>query len=178
MKIMNKKTGKIGDSMQILIENALDEEIEVSYLKVIEDAIKQTAIAMAFEHDYEVSVTLVSEEEICQMNAEFRNKDTVTDVLSFPLIDYEIPGNFSHIHHMGLFYNHDTVSAMLGDIVICYEQALIQANAYGHSPERELAFLTVHSMLHLFGFDHEHDDEEGVMFSHQERILEEMGLAR
>ena len=114
----------------------------------------------------EINVTIVDDNEIKELNREFRDIDKSTDVLSFPLGE---DGVYD--------YNPETDALMLGDIVISAEHALAQADLYGHSIEREIAFLTVHSMLHLLGYDHvNNDEEEKEMFSRQEEILKIMGL--
>lgn len=108
-------------------------------------------------------VTVVCAEEIRRLNREFRNKDAVTDVLSFPAWDGS---------------QFDTTDGFLGDIAICTERAKKQAEEYGHSFKRELAFLTVHGMLHILGYDHVKSEDEAIMFPLQEKILKEMGLGR
>ena len=114
----------------------------------------------------EINVTIVDDEEIKELNREFRDIDKSTDVLSFPLGE---DGVYD--------YNPETDALMLGDIVISAEHAFSQAELYGHGIEREIAFLTVHSMLHLLGYDHvNNDEEEKEMFSRQEEILKTMGL--
>ncbi len=114
----------------------------------------------------EVNVTLVNDDEIKELNSAFRGIDKSTDVLSFPLGEngeYDI--------------NPETDALMLGDIVISVEHALKQAEEYGHSIDREIAFLIVHSMLHLLGYDHVNNEaEEKEMFKKQEEILIKMGL--
>lgn len=116
----------------------------------------------------EVSVTFVDNEQIRELNVEYRNKDSATDVLSFPLGD----GQEWDI-------NYDTSSIMLGDIVISMERAIEQAELYNHSLRREIGFLTVHSMLHLLGYDHENGGlEETLMREQEEKILEKLGLTR
>ena len=119
-----------------------------------------------FEDKAEVNVTLVNDDEIKELNNAFRGIDKSTDVLSFPLGEngeYDI--------------NPETNALMLGDIVISVEHALKQAEEYGHSIDREIAFLTVHSMLHLLGYDHVNNEtEEKEMFKKQEEILIKMGL--
>ena len=123
--------------------------------------------ALAYEHfdrPVEVSVTLVDNEAIHAMNRESRGVDRPTDVLSFPMFDED-------------FDNGEL--CVLGDIVLSTEQASIQAKEYGHSLKREIAFLTVHSMLHLLGYDHETSPEdEADMFRRQEEILTKMGIGR
>ena len=113
----------------------------------------------------EINVTIVDDEEIRELNREFRDIDKSTDVLSFPLGE---DGVYD--------YNPETDALMLGDIVISAEHALSQAELYGHGIERELAFLTAHSVLHLLGYDHENGETE--MFEKQEEILAKMGLVR
>lgn len=119
------------------------------------------------EESAEVDVTLVNDEDIRQMNSQFRNIDSATDVLSFPL---GADGKFDT--------NPETCALMLGDIVISVDHALHQANLYGHGIEREIAFLTVHSMLHLLGYDHENGGlEQMTMREKEENVLEALGLA-
>ena len=149
--------------MDILYENETSYDVDL-------DLIKKTAkAALEYEHfsdNTEISVTVVSLEDIHQINLEHRGIDRPTDVLSFPLIDFtkdRLPEN---------------EKIYLGDIVLCYDKVLSQAEEYGHSVERELAFLTAHSMLHLMGYDHMVPEEEKVMFAKQEEILAGMGLTR
>ena len=121
-----------------------------------------------FEGSAEVSVTFVDNEKIHELNKEYRNIDRETDVLSFPLGEngeYDV--------------NHDTGAKMLGDIVISLEKAVEQAEMYGHPLQREVAFLTVHSMLHLLGYDHEGGGLEAVhMREKEESVLTKLGLKR
>lgn len=115
----------------------------------------------------EVDVTLVNDEEIKTINKEHRNIDSATDVLSFPLGEN---GEFDT--------NPATNALMLGDIVISVDHALSQADLYGHGIEREIAFLTVHSMLHLLGYDHVNGGiEQTIMREKEEAVLEALGLA-
>ena len=114
----------------------------------------------------EVSLTFTDNEGIKRLNKEFRNIDKETDVLSFPLTDYT-----------GTDMCIDEPEMSLGDIVISLERAAAQAEEFGHSFEREVAFLTVHSMLHLLGYDHVNsEDEELEMRRRQSEILAKMGL--
>lgn len=115
--------------------------------------------------DLEISLTLVEADEIQTLNREYRGRDQVTDVLSFPL--YERP---EQIPAEG--------TALLGDIVICLSRAEAQAEEYGHSLERELAFLFVHSMFHLLGFDHEDPQDTRAMREAEESVLSDLGLTR
>ena len=122
-----------------------------------------------FEKDAEVSVSFVTNKEIRNLNKVYRNKDTETDVLSFPLTDDDGKTEI----------NAETGEAVLGDVVISLETAVKQADMYGHSLEREVGFLTVHSMLHLLGYDHEVSPlEERIMREKEEAVLEKLGISR
>ena len=129
----------------------------------------ETALDMEeFDEECEVSLSFVDNDEIKALNAEFREKDAVTDVLSFPLGD---DGYFD--------VNPDTNCLQLGDIVISLERAEEQANQYNHSFEREVCFLATHSVFHLLGYDHENSkEEENEMFEKQEKVLEKLGITR
>ena len=122
-----------------------------------------------FGRDAEVSVSFVSNNEIKNLNKIYRNKDSVTDVLSFPLT-----GDDGAVE-----LNPDTGAVMLGDVVISLETAVKQAQNYGHSLEREVGFLTVHSMLHLLGYDHETSLlDQRIMREKEESVLEKLGISR
>lgn len=117
------------------------------------------------KENIEISLTFTDNEKIRKLNAEYRNKDSATDVLSFPLIDWEVDDDFEEIAPGMPLY--------LGDIVISLERAYTQAKENCQSLLREVAFLTVHSTLHLMGFDHETSKEdEEEMFSLQDEIME------
>jgi probable rRNA maturation factor len=121
-----------------------------------------------FEEPAEISVTFVDNEEIAQLNGQYRNKPQPTDVLSFPLGE---DGTYDR--------NEETGALLLGDIVISLEKAMEQANMYGHTLQREVAFLTVHSMFHLLGYDHENGGIEAVhMREKEEAALIQLGLPR
>jgi probable rRNA maturation factor len=123
----------------------------------VKRAIAETLRYEGYRGHAEVSVTFTDDEKIRELNRGHRGKDTATDVLSFPMNEFHL----------------------LGDIVISLERAAAQAELYGHSFERETAFLTVHSMLHLLGYDHETSQEdERDMFARQETILDLMELNR
>ena len=117
----------------------------------------------------EVSVSLVTDEEIHELNKTYRNVDRPTDVLSFALREGDDDG-FADFEELDL--------EPLGDIVISVPTALLQAEEYGHSPEREIGFLLVHGFLHLLGYDHQDEPTEAEMTRIQEQVLEEVGLRR
>jgi len=113
----------------------------------------------------ELSVSFVSVEEITALNKHYRNSDKVTDVLSFP--QYESAGDIPKGGKI-----------LLGDIVICTDQALLQADEFGHSPERELVYLFVHSVFHLLGFSHLEEAEKEKMRTLEEKIMQIVKLGR
>ena len=156
-------------SNKIMIYFTNNTETPVTYaLKILMRRSVTAALEYeGFYNDAEVSVTFTDNEGIRALNSEFRGIDKETDVLSFPLTDFE----------GGDEPPADEPSIMLGDIVISLEKAAAQAQEFGHSFERECAFLCVHSMLHLLGYDHVNSEEEDAeMRRRQSEILESMGL--
>lgn len=126
-------------------------------------------ISEGFTDNAEVSVSFVSNAEIRSLNKAYRNKDNVTDVLSFPLTSEDGTREIDT----------ETGNVLLGDVVISIETAVRQANMYGHSLSREIGFLTVHSMLHLLGYDHEKSPlDERIMREKEEAVLEKLGISR
>ena len=112
------------------------------------------------------------------INKEFRQIDSSTDVLSFPMMQYDTAGDFSQLEADADNFNPDTGEVVLGDIILNIERTKQQAESFGHSEVREFAFLIVHSMLHLFGYDHMTDEDAQVMEQVQREILEEMHILR
>ena len=166
--------------MSVYIEKETELPFDVEYEKIINDVIVEALDYMGCPYEAEVNVVITDNEGIKEVNNEFRQIDAPTDVLSFPLIEYEAEGDFSAIDEEEAedYFNLETGELMLGDIMISVEKVKEQAMAYGHSKERELAFLTAHSMLHLFGFDHMEDDERERMEAKQEEILSNCGYVR
>ncbi|HHX61918.1 MAG TPA: rRNA maturation RNase YbeY [Epulopiscium sp.] len=142
-------------------------------LEIIESVIKTSIEEEGFSLEVEVSVTLTDNNEIKQINAEHRGIDRVTDVISFPQIDWtsiELESN-----DYGNLPGEDII---LGDIVISVDRLIEQAAEYNHSLERELGFLVAHSMFHLLGYDHVSEEEEQEMIHKQEKVLGKLGLVR
>lgn len=130
-------------------------------------------------YEAEVNILFTVDDEVKFINDKFRGIDKATDVLSFPAIEYEKPGDFTHIEeNQGLCFHPETGELLLGDIVISVDRAKLQAEEYGHSMEREIAFLIAHSMFHLFGYDHMEDEERAVMEEKQEKVLELLHINR
>ena len=159
---------------KILTENAQQEiEITDDTIRLAERCVDAVCEFEECDFDAEVSITFVDSEEIRALNNEHRGKDAVTDVLSFPILEFDEDGNIINSE-----FDFDDELVVLGDIVICAKRAKEQAEEYGHSFEREIAFLTVHSMLHLLGYDHVNGGlEQAIMREKEEKILDELGLA-
>jgi len=140
--------------------------IASAFLPEVEALLQFAAEEEGITDEAEVAVSFVTSEEIQEINHQYRNKDSVTDVISFALEegedDFEDPSEIR----------------VLGDIIICIERAREQAQDYGHSFERELGFLSLHGLLHLLGYDHMTEEEEKVMFGRQDDILSAYGLTR
>ncbi|KIR01881.1 metal-dependent hydrolase [Lachnospiraceae bacterium TWA4] len=168
--------------MTIEIEKEIDkmpDQFDFDWEAVIKEVILAAIDYEECPYEAEVSVTITNEEGIHQINKEFRDIDRSTDVLSFPMVNYEEPGNFDHVEDDEMeCFNPETGELVLGDIVLCVEKILEQAENYNHSVKRELAFLTAHSMFHLFGYDHMEDDERIVMEKRQSDLLEQLGISR
>ncbi len=147
---------EVGESLQELIKNVADTALEYE----------------GFNKKSEISVLFVDNEQIREINNDFRKIDSATDVLSFPMLKFD---GTRVIEGVGDSY---LGTVVLGDIVISLERAEAQAEEYGHSYEREIGFLVCHSVLHLLGYDHESDDERVVMREKEEAILEKIGLVR
>ncbi len=127
-----------------------------------------TLVQEEFKYNAEISVTFIDNKEIKILNNQYRNKNRETDVLSFPLSDNGVYDE-----------NPENGYKLLGDVVISLEKAIEQANLYGHSLTREIAFLTVHSVLHLLGHDHETSEEDAkIMRLKENKILTELGVTR
>lgn len=149
-------------------------DMEETARAVMEEAL----VFVGCPYEAEVNLLLTTDDEIQAMNREFRRIDAPTDVLSFPLLEYDVPGDFSGFEENIDAFDPESGELMLGDIVISKNKVLRQAEEYGHSPRREFAFLIAHSMLHLFGYDHMEDTERLVMEQKQREILEHVGILR
>ena len=165
--------------MTILVENEVNRELDFDYEEVIEAVINKTLKTENCPYETEVNVLLTGNGEIHTANKEFRGIDRPTDVLSFPMVDYEFPSDFSCVDKNPESYlNPETDELLLGDIMISVDKVYEQANEYGHSRKREFAFLIAHSMLHLLGYDHIDEAERKVMEVKQEAILDALGITR
>ena len=165
--------------MTINIEYETMIKLEIPYEKIIHDIIPAALDYEECPYEAEVNVLLTDNEAIREINRDYRQIDAPTDVLSFPMVDFERESDFDHVEdHVEDYFNPETGELILGDIIISVEKVMEQAEKYGHSQERELAFLIAHSMLHLCGYDHMDDAEREVMEQKQREILEREGYHR
>lgn len=156
--------------MELIIERTIE---DTSFDEVIELAIKASLSEEDMDENCEISVTLCTNEEISVLNKEYMGREGATDVLSFPQLAFD---EDKCIFEDSMTYNGDNL--LLGDIVISLERAAEQAEEYGHSMKREVGFLTVHSMLHLLGYDHMEDAEREEMQAKEKKILSAINLPR
>lgn len=153
--------------MAIILDNNSNFELDDSLIQLFNKLIDETVKVEKCPYDVEVSIIITNNDEIKVMNKQFRNIDSATDVLSFPQIDFNNPSDFTCIDNSDLDFNLDSDELIIGDIVISIDKAKDQALEYGHSLERELGFLVIHSMLHLFGYDHIDEKDSKIMFTKQ-----------
>jgi len=147
--------------IEVLFDNRQDfMEVKEENMKAIEKAINKTIEVEKAKGNFEVSVSFVTNKEIRELNRVYRNVDSDTDVLSFPMDDEEDPEGM----------------IMLGDVILSTEKIIEQAEYFGHSLEREMLYLTVHSMLHLLGYDHMTDDEKEEMRDREKEVMKELQL--
>ena len=159
--VFNDEFDKLTPEMWNLMERAADIALasEFGELKDIE-----------LENEPELGVTVVDDSGILELNREYREKDSITDVLSFPQFE----------GHEDLLEDllDDQAETLIGDVVICFEQAERQAEEYGTGLTREILYLFVHSVMHLFGYDHMDEEEKAVMRAHEEEVLSAIGVRR
>ena len=155
--------------------------------KVYQDVARAALTRERFPFEAEISLTVTDGEGIRELNRDARGIDRTTDVLSFPMLDFDAPADYSALyaglpdeegHARTELTNPDTGEVVLGDIVICADLVKKQAREYGHSEKREFAFLIAHSMLHLLGFDHLSNKEAEAMEGEQRLILDSLGITR
>lgn len=156
--------------MELTIEKSIKTD---EFDEIIEKAVRAALSEEKVDEECEISVTLCSNEEIAALNEEYMKRVGPTDVLSFPMLSFD--GQRKMLPESMVY---DDGILVLGDIVISVEKAKSQAEEYGHSVMREVGFLTVHSMLHLLGYDHMEEKEREIMQSKEKIILKEMNLPR
>ena len=165
--------------MSLFIETEGKAEFDFDIREIAELVVNAVLEHEKCPYEAEISLLLTHNDEIHEMNLEHRGIDRATDVLSFPMLDFDHPGDFSIIdEETADVFDPESGELMLGDIVISVDKVLEQAQEYGHSPKREYAFLIAHSMLHLCGYDHMDDEERKVMEEKQREIMEKINILR
>lgn len=165
--------------MSFYLEEECEVDFSFDYEKLAQRVIDYCLERESFPYEAEVNLTLTDNDGIHQINESYRQIDRPTDVLSFPMLEYDNPGDFSFLEEENEGdFNPDTGEVMLGDIIVSVDKVKEQASEYGHSEEREFAFLIVHSMLHLFGYDHIEEADAKIMEPKQKEILEELKILR
>lgn len=168
------KPKRIEDT-KVYVENEQEViKLQDEHIELLKETLMQCLKSEGIDRGCEATILLTDDDNIRQMNNEHRNIDKATDVLSFPMADIEEGQILSDEGDV----NMDEGLLLLGDIVISVQTAYKQAGDYGHSLERELAFLAAHGAFHLLGYDHMTKKEEAIMISKQETVLEKMGLKR
>ena len=165
--------------MSLFIETEGKTEFDFDIREVAELVVDAVLEHEKCPYEAEISLLLTHNDEIHEMNLEHRGIHRATDVLSFPMLEFDHPGAFSIIdEETADVFDPESGELMLGDIVISVDKVLEQAQEYGHSPKREYAFLIAHSMLPLCGYDHMDDEERKVMEEKQRAIMEKINILR
>ena len=165
--------------MTLYLENETDHEFSFDTEETAEMVCRAVLEREGCPYEAQVNLVLTDGAGIRELNRQYRNLDSETDVLSFPNVDFAGEGEFDmDPHREADYFDPDTGELVLGDIMISVDRVLSQAEAYGHSVRREFAFLVAHSMLHLCGYDHMEEAEREIMEARQEEILAELGITR
>ena len=166
--------------MTFFVETDDNAEIPgIDYEALFQDVAREALKYTDCPYECEVGLTITDDAVIREVNKEYRDIDKATDVLSFPFLEFDAPGDFDKAAGSSPdCINPDTGELMLGDIMISADRVTAQAEEYGHSAEREFAFLIAHSMVHLQGFDHMDTDGASLMEHAQNEILERLGIRR
>lgn len=164
--------------MTLLFEEEGDLTLPLDCKEIAEAVIDAALDYVGCPYETEINLLLTMNEQIQEMNANFRNIDRATDVLSFPMVDYDTPGEFDFLEERDDCFHPETGELILGDIVISKEKVISQAEEFGHSIKREYAFLIAHSMLHLSGYDHMEDEERNEMERMQRELMEKLNILR
>lgn len=164
--------------MTFQITNETKVKFPFQYKRLISKVVTATLDSEGCPYEAEVNVLLTDDAYIQEVNQEMRSIDRSTDVLSFPIAEYETPADFDGLESQPDVFNPETGEYMIGDILISVDHVKAQAELYGHSEKRELAFLVAHSVLHLIGYDHMEDAERLIMEEKQEAVLQSLGITR
>lgn len=166
--------------MTILLEEETDEakQLDFDYRSLLERIVATALEAEGFPAEIQLSVTFTDEASIQEINRNFREKDAATDVLSFPMLQFAGGSGYEHLLPESADQDPESGELLLGDIVLCIPKVFAQAREYGHSIKREFAFLLVHSLLHLMGYDHIEEADRAAMEERQRSIMEQLQIFR
>ena len=164
--------------MTIQIDYETERQLDIDYTALANKVAQQILDSENCPYEASVNLVITDNEEIKRVNAEFRSINAPTDVLSFPMIPFETPADYSVVEDQAEYFDLDTDELLLGDVMISVDRVFSQAEEYGHSTEREFSFLFAHSMLHLLGYDHMEPEEAAVMEAKQAQALKVLGINR
>ena len=164
--------------MTIDFSNEQEQTFDFDFLGVAEDVMEVVLDQEKCPYEAQISLVLTDDDTIHSTNREFRGIDRPTDVLSFPMIDFPVPADYSILEQDDSYFHPESGELLLGDIMISIPRAIEQAREYGHSLKREYAFLIAHSMLHLLGYDHMEENERLLMEQKQEQALQSLHIER
>lgn len=164
--------------MTIQIDYETEKKLDIDYTELANRVAHKILETEQCPYEASVNLVITDNEEIREVNAQFRNINAPTDVLSFPMIPFPSPADYSIIEDQDEYFDLDTDELLLGDVMISVDRVYSQAEEYGHSTEREFSFLFAHSMLHLLGYDHMEPEEAAVMEKKQSETLKALGINR
>ena len=164
--------------MTIQIDYETERQLDIDYTALANKVAQQILDSENCPYEASVNLVITDNEEIKRVNAEFRSINAPTDVLSFPMIPFDTPADYSVVEDQDEYFDLDTDELLLGDVMISVDRVFSQAEEYGHSTEREFSFLFAHSMLHLLGYDHMEPEEAAVMEAKQAQALKVLGINR
>lgn len=164
--------------MTVQIEYESEQKLDVDYEALTNQIMEQVLDMEKCPYEASVNLVITDSEEIHRVNKEFRDIDRPTDVLSFPMIPFETPADYSIVEEDDSYFDMETGELLLGDVMINVDRVYSQAEEYGHSTKREFSFLFAHSLLHLLGYDHMVPEEAAVMEAKQSEALQTLGITR
>ena len=175
---MQNRPEREEDDMTIDFSNEQEQTFDFDFLSVARDVMEVVLDQEECPYEAQISLVLTDDDTIHSTNKEFRGIDRATDVLSFPMVDFPSPADYSVLEEDDSCFHPESGELLLGDIMISVPRAVEQAREYGHSVKREYAFLIAHSMLHLLGYDHMEDEERLLMEEKQEQALKYLHIER
>jgi len=162
----------------------LEEEVDINnrldfdYNQLFEEIVNTVLDEKECPYEATVNLLLTDNEGIHQINKEQRDIDRPTDVLSFPMIDFDMPAQYDFLEDSYDYFDPESGELLLGDIVLSIDKIISQAEEYGHSPKREYSFLIVHSLLHLLGYDHIEEEDRVIMEAEQAHLMDVLKISR